>query len=94
MREETLSCSACAADFLQRGLGAARAAGQAMRTRQLRHLEVLGRGSSGHAGAVLRYAFARQGGLSLSSAMPSAAADPQALAHLAGSAVLAISQSG
>jgi glucosamine--fructose-6-phosphate aminotransferase (isomerizing) len=94
MREETLSCGACAADFLQRGLGAAVAAGQAMRTRKVRHLDVLGRGSSGHAGAVLRYAFARQGGLTVSSAMPSAAASAQALAHLAGNALLAISQSG
>ncbi len=94
MREEALSCGACAVVFLERGLGAAVAAGQAMRARQLRHLDVLGRGSSGHAGAVLRYAFARQGGLTVSSAMPSAAANQQALAHLAGGALLAISQSG
>lgn len=94
MREEALSCGACAARFLAEGLAPALAAGQAMRARDLRHLDVLGRGSSGHAGAVLRYAFARAGGLTLSSAMPSAAADDRVLAHLADSALLVISQSG
>ena len=94
MHEEALSCGACAARFLALGLPSALSAAQTLRARGLCHLEVLGRGSSGHAGAMLRYAFARAGGLTVSSAMPSAAADDRALAHLAGSALLVISQSG
>lgn len=94
MREEALSSGRCAERFLAEGLAPALAAGQAMRARGLRHLDVLGRGSSGHAGAVLRYAFARAGGLTISSAMPSAAGDDRALVHLADSALLVISQSG
>lgn len=94
MREETLSCGACAGAFLARELGNALAAGQTLRQRALRHVEVLGRGSSSHAGTVLRYAFAAQGGLSVSAVMPSVAANQAALAYLRQAALVAISQSG
>ena len=94
MRDETLASAACTAAFLEHGLGAAMAAGQALRQRAPRQLEVLGRGSSSHAGTVLRYAFASQGGLGVSAVMPSVAANPSGLAHLQDAAVLAISQSG
>ena len=94
MREETLSCGARANAFLERGLASALAAGQTLRQRALQHVEVLGRGSSSHAGTVLRYAFAVQGGLSVSAVMPSVAANQESLAHLRNAALVAISQSG
>ena len=94
MREETLSCGACAGTFLARELGNALAAGQMLNARALRHVDVLGRGSSGHAGTVLRYGLAVQGGLSVSAVMPSVAANQQAPAYLRHAAVVAISQSG
>lgn len=93
MRDETLACGACAARFLERGLADAVAAGQALRERGVRHLEVLGRGSSGHAGTVLRYAFA-ESGLSVSAAMPSVAASRDSLPSMRAAALMAISQSG
>ena len=94
MRDETLSCGVCAAAFLARGLDPALAVGETLRRRSIKQLELLGRGSSSHAGTLLRYAFAAQGGLSLSAAMPSIAANQNSLAHLQHAALLAISQSG
>ncbi len=94
MRDETLSCGARAAAFLDHGLASALAAGQTVRQRSLKHIEVLGRGSSSHAGTVLRYAFAAQGGLSVSAVMPSVAANQSVLADMRHAALVAISQSG
>ena len=93
MRDETLACGACAAAFMAHGMAEALAAGQSLRERQVRHLEVLGRGSSGHAGTALRYAFA-QSGLSVSAAMPSIAATRDSLPPMPATALVAISQSG
>lgn len=94
MRDETLASASCVVAFLARGLVPALAAGQALRERAVQHVEVLGRGSSSHAGTVLRYAFAAQGGLSVSAVMPSVAANQGALGHLRHAALVAISQSG
>ena len=94
MREETLSSADCADAFLAQGMASALRCGAQLRERGVRHLEVLGRGSSSHAGTLLRYALAEQGGLGVSAAMPSLAANAQALSHLDGSALVAISQSG
>ena len=94
MREETLSCGARAADFLRRGLDPSLAVGDTMRGRAISRIEMLGRGSSSHAGTLLRYAFAAQGGLSVSAAMPSLAANPASMPHMRQCALLAISQSG
>ena len=43
MREETLACGSCAELFLARGLPGALLAGQSLRQRAVRHVEVLGR---------------------------------------------------
>ena len=94
MREETLSSADCADAFLAQGMASALRCGAQLRERGVRHLEVLGRGSSSHAGTLLRYALAEQGGLGVSAAMPSLAANTQALSHLRGNALVAISQSG
>ena len=94
MRDETLACGSCTAVFLQRGLFQALAAGRTLKQRGLRHVDVLGRGSSSHAGTVLRYALAAQGGLTVSAVMPSVADNQGALAPLQHAALLAISQSG
>ena len=94
MRDETLASAACAAAFLGHGLAAAVAAGQELKNRKPRQLEVLGRGSSSHAGTVLRYAVAAQGGLGVSAVMPSVAANQADLGHLKDAALIAISQSG
>lgn len=94
MREETLASADCAEAFLARGMALALRCGATLRQRGVRHLEVLGRGSSSHAGTMLRYALAAQGGLGVSAAMPSLAADAHALSHLQGNALVAISQSG
>ena len=94
MREETLSSADCADAFLAQGMASALRCGEQLRERGVRHLEVLGRGSSSHAGTLLRYALAEQGGLGVSAAMPSLAANAQALSHLRGNALVAISQSG
>ncbi len=94
MRDETLASAGCTATFLARELANALAVGQALRLRNRRHVEVLGRGSSSHAGTVLRYAIAAQGGLGVSAVMPSLAANQGALGHLRDAALVAISQSG
>ncbi len=94
MRDETLGSADCAATFLQQGMAAALSAGAALRERAILHLDVLGRGSSSHAGTVLRYAIAAQGGLSVAAAMPSLASNERALAHMRQGALVAISQSG
>ena len=94
MREETLASADCADAFLAQGMALALQCGATLRTRGVRHLEVLGRGSSSHAGTLLRYAIAAQGGLGVSASMPSLAAEAQALTHLRGDALVAISQSG
>ena len=94
MRTETLASADCADAFLVEGMASALACGAALRERAVRHVEVLGRGSSSHAGTVLRYALAAQGGLGVSASMPSLAAQARALTHLRGNALVAISQSG
>ena len=94
MRDETLDSAACASAFLARGMPVALSAGATLRQREIRRVEVLGRGSSSHAGTVLRYAFAAQGGLGVAAAMPSLASGEHALAHMRHSALVAISQSG
>lgn len=94
MRDEALSCAARGADFLVRGLEPAREAGRLLAAQSTRRLELLGRGSSGHVCTSLRYLFARHAGLDVSDAMPSLANDPGGLRHLAGGALLVVSQSG
>ena len=94
MREETLASADCADAFLAQGMALALQCGATLRQRGVRHLEVLGRGSSSHAGTLLRYAIAAQGGLGVSASMPSLAAEARALTHLRGNALVAISQSG
>ena len=94
MRDETLDSGACASAFLAHGMALALAAGDALRERAIRRVEVLGRGSSSHAGTVLRYALGAQGGLGVSAAMPSLASGDRTLAHMEHSALVAISQSG
>ncbi len=94
MREETLDSANCASRFLAHGLVLGLAAGDALRSRSIRHVEVLGRGSSSHAGTVLRYALAAHGGIGVSAAMPSLASSEQAVADMKHGALVAISQSG
>ncbi len=94
MRDEALSCGACAAAFLVQGLEPALAAGRALRQRSTLHVDVLGRGSSSHAGTVLRYAWAVQGGLSVSAVMPWTAANDAPLSPMPHTSLVAISQSG
>ena len=94
MRDEALACGGCAAEFLERGLVIALAAGQTLRQRATQRVEVLGRGSSSHAGTVLRYCFAAQGGLGVSAVMPWVAADNAALVPMQHTTLVAISQSG
>ena len=97
MREEALSCGVRARDFIARGLEPAQAAGEEMLRRAVWSMDVLGRGSSDHAGTVLRYAMAQGSVLHVGAAMPSVAA--YGLGGAAGaygprSALVAISQSG
>lgn len=94
MRDETLASASCVAAFMACGLSSALVAGQTLGRRAIQHVEVLGRGSSSHAGTLLRYAFAAQGGLSVSAVMPSVAAKQGALGPMRQTALVAISQSG
>ena len=94
MRTETLASADCADAFLAQSMASALACGAELRARGMRHVEVLGRGSSSHAGTVLRYALAAQGGVGVSASMPSLAAQARALTHLRGNALVAFSQSG
>lgn len=97
MQQETRECPAVARRFLAQVLPACLAEGQHLAAAPLHHVDVLGRGSSSHAGTLLRYALATQTGLLVSAAMPSAG---QAHTPAAGSAwgpgslVVALSQSG
>lgn len=94
METETRESATAAQRFLDQALPACLAEGREMATLGLRHVEVLGRGSSSHAGTLLRYALARQTGLIVSAAMPSASPLSGAAGWGAGSAVVALSQSG
>ena len=97
MQQETRECPAVAQRFLAQVLPACLAEGQQLAAAPVHHVDVLGRGSSSHAGTLLRYALATQTGLLVSAAMPSSA---QAQTPAAGSAwgpgslVVALSQSG
>jgi glutamine---fructose-6-phosphate transaminase (isomerizing) len=94
MRAETLEAPQALRRFLGEGCPAALEAGRALRAGALRQVEVLGRGSSSHAGTAVRYAFADGGLWRVGAAMPSVAARPMPAGSWSGSALLAISQSG
>lgn len=94
MRDETLACADRVTIFLAQGLDGALDAGRALRARAVQRIEMLGRGSSGHAGTVLRYVFADLGQVGVSAVMPSIATGGHALPPMQHAALVAISQSG
>lgn len=94
MREEALECAAVAARSLAQVLPLAMAEGAHWARSEVWHVEVLGRGSSSHAGTLLRYALAQRCGLSVSAALPLLAAQGRTYRPVPGSVLVAISQSG
>lgn len=97
MRRETLECAEVAARFLQQVAPACLREGAALAAGAWTHVDVLGRGSSSHAGTVLRYALASYTPYTVSAALPSTGRDTDAsVASAIAQRVLlvAISQSG
>lgn len=100
MKQEALACADVAARIVVDVLPEAMQEGRRWASSGVPHVEVLGRGSSSHAGTVLRYALAQHTPISLSAALPwrtARAVEPPALPALRpvpGSVLVAISQSG
>lgn len=100
MRNEALACAEVAARIVDTVLPKAVQEGRRWACDGVPHVEVLGRGSSSHAGTVLRYALAQHTSISVSAAMPWRTADtsdghaPTPYHPVPGSVLVAISQSG
>ncbi len=100
MRRETLECAEVAARFLQQVAPACLREGAALAAGAWTHVDVLGRGSSSHAGTVLRYALASHTPFTVSAALPSTGRDADVSVGSVASTIaqrvllVAISQSG
>lgn len=96
MREETLACADVAARSIDATLPLVMAEGARWRATAVRHVEVLGRGSSSHMGTLLRYALSELCGLGTSAAMPWTAQRWDASVAIAppNAVLVALSQSG
>ncbi|MEJ8823535.1 SIS domain-containing protein [Variovorax humicola] len=93
MRSETLECADVARRFLMRVAPAVAEEGGRLASGRITHVEILGRGSSSHAGTLLRYALASHTPLTVSAALPSTGRD--GMPRLCHSALMvALSQSG
>jgi len=93
MRDESLESAQAVARCLARP-GAFADAAARLRSLDPSVVMVCARGSSGHAGTFLRYLLARDLGVVAAAAMPSVASVYQRRQRLAGTAFIAISQSG
>lgn len=100
MKNEALACADVAARIVNDVLPDAEQEGHRWAANGVPHVEVLGRGSSSHAGTVLRYALAQHTPFSISAALPWRAAEgadgrsAPAMRPVPGSVLVAISQSG
>jgi glucosamine--fructose-6-phosphate aminotransferase (isomerizing) len=95
MKLETLECPEVAARFLKHVYPHVHDEGLMLGSGAFDHLQVLGRGSSSHAGTTLRYGASGGTSLLVSAAMPSITARPVVRPSAADrSVVMAISQSG
>jgi glutamine---fructose-6-phosphate transaminase (isomerizing) len=94
MRSEALDCARVARNFLEQVAPGVLIEGARLAGGSIRHVEVLGRGSSSHAGTVLRYALASHTALTVSAAMPSTASVGPGSGAAQGRLTVAISQSG
>ncbi len=94
MHREALECADVAARFLQQVAPACLREGAALAEGGWSHVDVLGRGSSSHAGTVLRYALASHTPFTVSAALPSTGREAVATDIARRVLLLAISQSG
>jgi len=94
MRKEAMECPDVSRRFLVHVLPELRQEALQWQQDGCLYMEVLGRGSSSHAGTVLRYAMAKHSPMLVSSAMPLVAQHAQALAKHSQMVLVAISQSG
>ena len=95
MKQETMECPLVADQFLKNVYPLAHAEGQLICAGSYDHLQVLGRGSSSHAGTILRYGASGLSNLLVSAAMPSISSTQGAgTSNAKRSVVIAISQSG
>nr|WP_315226182.1 SIS domain-containing protein [uncultured Albidiferax sp.] len=96
MHKETMACADVAALAIDAVIPQLVAEGSYWRASGIRHVEVLGRGSSSHMGTLLRYGLSELCGLSTSAAMPWIAqgGDSSVFNPSLPSTLVAISQSG
>jgi glucosamine--fructose-6-phosphate aminotransferase (isomerizing) len=100
MKKEALACADVAARIHREVLPQAEQEGRRWAVDGVPHVEVLGRGSSSHAGTVLRYALAQHTPVSVAAALPWRTADaadgqpPPPFQPVQGAVLVAISQSG
>lgn len=94
MRAEALECPAVARRALEIAIPMAVREGSLLLQSSVQVVEVLGRGSSSHAGTVLRYALAEYSSMAISAALPSARQEAARTAPTAQTLLVAISQSG
>ena len=94
MRAETLECADVARRFLRQVAQPLAAEGARLVAGGTHHVEVLARGSSSHAGTLLRYALASHMPFIVSAALPSIASEATPSRPGQGSLLVAISQSG
>ena len=94
MRQEAQECAAVSRRFLADVLPQLKLEAQQWLSDGYEFMEVLGRGSSSHAGTVLRYAMSEHSAMMISAAMPLAAQHQQGSSNRSKTVLVALSQSG